>query len=258
MNHQEYYKTDEANVNYNNSREVTDYYAKGFVLTRVSKGNMIQTRSLRIDLSKFELNSENRRILNKNQDLAFRIRPLPLEDYSWEIHAMGKDFYTKRFGDGTMSASKIKEMFQESDKSNMNSAFDFKYQPQGSTENPRSYIEHMFGANPAKDLDKIINKDGIIVGYCLAYQNDEIIHYAYPFYDLDVPKENSLGIGMMTKAINWAKENQMKYIYLGSVVDPSSKYKLQFNGAEWFDSESQNWSDDLEKLKSLISPEQSQ
>ena len=247
-----YHKSDDITIDYNNISEINDYYNKGYVFTRVAKGNMIQTRSLRIDLNKFELNSENRRILNKNQDLAFRIRSLPLEDYSWEIHAMGKDFYTKRFGDGTMSASKIKEMFQEPDKSNMNSVFDFKYQPQGSNENPRSYVEHIFGANTAKDLDKVLNKDGIIVGYCLAYQNDEIIHYAYPFYDLDVPKEQSLGIGMMTKAINWAKDSRKKYIYLGSVVEPSSKYKLQFNGAEWFDIESGNWSDDQEKLKELI------
>lgn len=253
MNFQKvYHKNDDITIEYNDIPTINTYYNRGYVFTRVSKGNMIQTRSLRIDLSKFELNSENRRILNKNENLAFRIRSLPLEDYSWDIHAMGKDFYSKRFGDGIMSASKIKEMFQDMDKSNMNSAFDFRYQINGLNDSPRSYIEHIFGANLENEVEKIVNKDGVIVGYCLCYQNDEIIHYAYPFYDLDIPKENSLGIGMMTKAIKWAKENGKKYIYLGSVVEPSSKYKLQFKGAEWFDEGSDSWNSDLEALKKLL------
>jgi arginyl-tRNA--protein-N-Asp/Glu arginylyltransferase len=56
-----------------------------------------------------------------------------------------------------------------------------------------------------------------------------------------------MGLGMMTKAIQWAKENGLKYVYLGSLQRPTDTYKLQFSGLEWFDGK--EWSTDLEKVK---------
>lgn len=196
---------------------VSEMYNKGYVFTRLGKGVMTKTRSLRIDLSKFELNSENRRILKKNENLVAEFLKLPLENYSWEIHNLGKNFYSEKFGDMTMSASKIKEMFTDLDKSNMSSAFQFS-----------------------------IDKKN--VGYCLCYSNSEILHYAYPFYDL----EQNLGMAMMTNAINYAVSTGLKYVYLGSVTDQTSLYKLQFEGLEWFDLESDSWNTDLQFLKNLI------
>jgi arginyl-tRNA--protein-N-Asp/Glu arginylyltransferase len=55
---------------------------------------------------------------------------------------------------------------------------------------------------------------------------------------------------MMTKAIVWAKENNKKYIYLGSASRPTDTYKLQFEGLEWFDGK--NWNADLDRLKQEI------
>lgn len=218
---QEYYKTDQKFLTDLNALTITELYSKGYVLTRVKRGLFNQTRSLRIDLSRFELNSENRRVLKKNENLLCKYVELPYSNYSWEIHKLGKDFYTTKFGDGTMSASKIKEMFLETDKSNVNCAFEYIHE----------------------------NRD---VGFCLSYINDTIVHYAYPFYDLELPKENNLGMAMMLKAILWAKENNKQYIYLGSVIDSKAKYKLQFEGVEWFNTESQLWSNNVEELKSII------
>lgn len=214
-----YFQTDSTTITDTTEENISEMYNKGFVFTRVEKGNMIQTRSLRVNLSNFELSSENRRILKKNEDLELDVKKLPLENYSWEIHALGKDFYTKKFGEGTMSASKIKEMFQEQDKSNMNSVFVYSIQ----------------GKN---------------IGYCLSYINPEIVHYAYPFYNLEVPKERSLGLAMMAKAILWSKENGKKYIYLGSVTDSKAFYKLQFKGLEWWDNSNNSWNQDISHLKS--------
>lgn len=218
---QEYFKTDQKLLTELNENSISELYAKGYVFTRVKKGLLNQTRSLRINLNNFELNSENRRVLNKNENLVLNLVELPYANYSWKVHKMGKDFYTIKFGDGTMSASKIKELFLETDKSNSN--FCFKY-----------VIE-----------DKP-------VGYCLSYINQNITHYSYPFYDLEVPKENSLGLAMMIKAIVWAKENNKQYIYLGSVTESKSRYKLQFDGLEWFNTDNQSWSTDLEALKQII------
>jgi len=219
-----YYHTNELTVS--SALEVDSLYDQGYVLTRNGKGHMIQTRSLRIDLNKFELNSENRRILRKNDNLNLTALNLPLDDYSWEIHALGKTFYDTKFGDGTMSAAKIKEMFTEVGRTNMNMTF--KYTTEDTSLGSRT------------------------IGYCLFYQNAKILHYAYPFYDLKISKEQNIGIGMMTKAIEWAKSNSKRYIYLGSIVEESSKYKLQFEGLEWWNNSTNSWSTDINKAKELL------
>ena len=221
-----YFQTDEKNLETLNPSEVSALYNEGYVLTRKEKGNLIQTRSLRIRLSDFEISSENRRILNKNSDLDFKLESLPLPTYDWQIHNLGKTFYTAKFGDKIMSASKIKEMFTDLDKSNMNAAFVYKY------------------LNPTEE--------SLSIGYTLCYQNEEIMHYAYPFYNLDVPKEKNLGMAMMIKAINYAKELGKSYIYLGSVVERKSLYKLQFSGLEWFNTDTKQWETDLVSLKTLV------
>ncbi len=196
---------------------IEDAYSKGFVLTRKFKGSMEQTRSIRINLNEFELNSENRRVLGKFIGLEIDVKNLPFENYSFEIHKMGKDFYSTKFGDKTMSASKIREIFNEAEKSNFNRTF-------------------------------VYTMDSKTIGYCISLETENIVHYSYPFYDLQFDK-TSLGITMMTLAIKWAKESGKKYIYLGSYKDSSYKYKLQFKGIEWFDS--QKWNTDLEELKSI-------
>lgn len=222
-----YYQTANKKVDFQNESEVTESYNNGFVFTRLGKGEMIQTRSLRIDLDKFELSSENRRILKKVEGLRLEVKELPLQNYSWEIHKLGKDFYSTKFGDNTMSAAKIKEMFLDPDKSNMNLALSYELLATGS--------------------------QLVADGYCLCYQNPTLIHYAYPFYNLEIAKElPNLGLGMMINAIVWAKENGKKFIYLGSVIDLSSKYKLQFEGLEWFNEINKSWSEDLEDLKNLL------
>lgn len=206
-------------------QNVNQLYAQGFLFTRRAKGNLYQTRSLRVNLADFELTSENRRILKKNEALALDVKTLPLNDYTWQIHKLGKDFYSQKFGNGTMSATKIKELFQEPTKSNMT---------------------HVL----------IYSIDGKEIGYCMAYTNQEIIHYAYPFYDLTLPKEQSIGLAMMTKALNWAKENGIRYAYLGSVTTPNALYKLQFSGSEWWDNETKSWSTDLGQLKKIVTDHQ--
>ncbi|MCA9381235.1 hypothetical protein KC678_03135 [Candidatus Dojkabacteria bacterium] len=215
-----YFSTDTKKVEFSEA-SITEAYNNGYVLTRLGKGEMNQTRSLRIDLESFELTSENRRILRKTEGIDFKVIGLPYPSYSWEIHKLGKEYYERKFGEGVMSASKIKDMFNNTEDENMTDAITYNFQ----------------GKN---------------IGYCLIYKNKQIMHYAYPFYDLDSEVSN-LGMGMMIRAIEYAKHNGLKYIYLGSVVDPESKYKLQFNNLEWFDTDQSSWSTDLDRLKNLIS-----
>lgn len=207
---------------------ITDMYEKGYVFTRIGKGVMQQTRSLRVDLAKFELNSENRRILRKFPDLKIKIRDErhPPKEYDFSIGKLAKDFYEAKFGKGIMSAQKVKEMITDGSKSNFNLLLQFQG---GDVSHP--------GNHPGND------------GYVICYSNDSILHYSYPFYDLNkCPKD--MGLAMMIKTIEFTKERNKKYIYLGSLQRPSDVYKLQFAGLEWFDGK--DWNNDLDKVKEIL------
>lgn len=208
-----------------NTKTITDFsdenintlYDQGYVFTRKGKGEMDQTRSIRIDLSKFEMSSENRRILRKTEDLRLKTENLPYNEYHWPIGKMAKDFYETKFGKNTFSANKLKELLT-TDESNFNRLFTY-----------------------------LINNEA--VGYCVARETDKILHYSYPFYNLQSSTLN-LGMGMMLKAIIYAKDNNFKYIYLGSAQRPTDTYKLQFKGLEWFDGK--RWQKNNKNLKNIL------
>lgn len=208
-------------VDFRDKSEVQIAYENGFVFTRTAIGHMERVRSLRVNLSEFAESSENRRILRKFEyDVS--IQTLPYKFYTWEIHKLGKDFYETKFGPNIFSANKIKELFTT--ENNFNSALTF--------------------CN--KETDKI-------EGYCICYSDEDkkFLHYAYPFYKLDLINSN-FGMYMMTRTISYLKERGFEYIYLGSVHESSALYKLQFSGLEWWDEKNEKWNSDLEELKSRV------
>jgi arginyl-tRNA--protein-N-Asp/Glu arginylyltransferase len=194
-------------------------YNEGYVFTRLGKGITHQTRSCRIDLSKFELTSENRRILKKTEGLELAAVTLPLrEGYDWKLGKLAKDFYDTKFGPGMMSAQKVKEMLTDEKKSNFNTLLSYAYNIS-------------------------------VIAHAICFQNSSLFHYSYPFYDLNAaPKD--MGLGMMIRAIQHAKDSRLKYIYLGSLQRPGDTYKLQFEGLEWFDGK--EWQTDLDAAKAEL------
>ncbi len=205
-----------------NTKVVTDFslkniakmYDEGYVFTRVDKGIMNKTRSFRVNLEAYAPSSENRRILRKAEGLEMKVETIPYSAYTWEIGKLAKDFYEK-FGDHVFTANKIKEILTEKEKSNFNKLLVFSE-----------------GDRP--------------VGFVICYESDRILHYSYPFYI----EEPSRGIGMMTKALEWAKAQGKEYIYLGSLQRPGDTYKLQFLGGEWFDGT--RWQVDTTPLKDIL------
>lgn len=199
-------------------KNINSLYNEGYVFTRKEKGMMNQTRSVRINLSQFELSSENRRILKKTEGMEIQSLPLPYLEYTWQIGKLAKDFYDTKFGEGTFSANKIKEIFTDPNPSNFNIFFTY-----------------------------CLNSE--ILGYTICFETEEMIHYSYPFYDLSKsPKD--MGLGMMIRAVLFAKESGKKYIYLGSAQRPTDTYKFQFSGVEWFDGK--NWTSNVEELKNVL------
>ena len=213
-----YLHWDEQTITDFSHEKLTDMYDHGYVCTRPEEGHMEQTRSIRIDLSNFDLNSENRRILRKTVALTLTHYSLPFTDYSWEIGKMGKDFYETKFGDGTFSANKVRGLL----------------------------------TSGRKDFNRLFvyTQDDTVVGYAICVETPEMLHYSYPFYNLDADKNT--GMGMMVQAVQYAKESAKQYCYLGSAQRPGDTYKFQFDGMEWFDGE--NWQIDLNKLKEILTP----
>ncbi|HEY9583288.1 MAG TPA: hypothetical protein VJK09_03235 [Candidatus Paceibacterota bacterium] len=230
-----YLTWDEKTITEFADMHIESMYDMGYVFTRIGKGNMQQTRSLRIELKKFELSSENKRILKKTDNLTLTVHDLESGnfEYKWGMAKLAKDFYD-RFGEKTFSANKAKELLTKPSKSNFNLLLDYS------------------------------------LGYAICFANKNILHYAYPFYTLSgkVTKNiKDMGLGMMIRAIVWAKENKKKYIYLGSASRPSDTYKLQFSGLEWFTLSDLSrvssreveglgnngvWNNDTSKLKPLL------
>lgn len=224
-----YLTWDEQTIENYSSKNIDTMYNRGFVFTRPSEGLMQQTRSVRVDLSKFELSSENRRILRKTDGLQITNHKLPITNYHWTIGKLAKDFYTTKFGDGTFSANKIKELLT-SGRKDFNRLFQYTVSSRGISDTNDVAISSekiaSSSTTPRNDTDPI--------GYCIAVETPDILHYSYPFYNLETaPKD--MGLGMMTRAIIWAKENGKKYIYLGSAQRESDTYKFQFSGIEVFE-----------------------
>jgi len=228
---------------------INSLYNEGFLFTRIALGDIYQTRSLRIDLNKFKLTSENKRILKKTENLSLTSYELPVTNYDWRIGKLGKDFYSTKFGDGTFSANKIKELLTT--KHNFNELFQYVFPSLDKEGRTRSVGAVESDSTPPRlPLSKGRNQ---IVGYAICFENKEILHYCYPFYDLKPETYKlipNIGMGMMLRTIVYTKEQGKKYVYLGSVKDEAGKYKLQFEGLEWFDGKT--WKTDLEELKQQI------
>ncbi len=197
---------------------INEIYKKGFLATRIKKNYYYLARNLRIDLKDFSLNSENRRVLKKTEGLELENKKLEDFEFDYRISKLASDFFKKKFGKLTISPQKLKWIF-----------------------------EGEFFTNVL-----VYKLNGEEIGYCITMETDELLHYAYPFYKPDFISSN-IGMGMMIKGIEQAKEDKKKYVYLGTVYSPESLYKTQFRGIEWFNENT--WDKDIEKLKAKIKEE---
>lgn len=88
-----------------------------------------------------------------------------------------------------------------------------------------------------------------IYAYILTNISDGMLHYWFAFYDTD-HINYSLGKWIMWKTIHFAKENSLKYVYLGTCYTPKGLYKVRdHKGVEFFDGI--NWNPDIKLLKKL-------
>ena len=194
---------------------LADMYEQGFLPTRIEKDLWYMTRSFRVNLDEYEPSSENRRVLKKNPEVALEV--VRLEDFEFD-HSISKfavDYFMSRFGKKVISAPKVRWLFTE------------------------GVFTHVF---LYKERDEVI-------GYCIANMDSDVLHYAYPFYKPELVSR-SLGMAMMTLAINYAQDYDLLDIYLGTCVNEAALYKTQYRGASYFTGVT--WEDDMKELKRLV------
>ncbi|EKD58109.1 MAG: hypothetical protein ACD_57C00027G0002 [uncultured bacterium] len=197
--------------------EVGHIYAKGFLPVRSIKDLYYLARSSRVNLKNFELSSENRRVIGKISNLYFEVKDMGQFQPKHRDFKLARKFVKDRFWGATLSSVGLKKIF--SDLGNYNKV-------------------------------AVFAEKGKLMGFAALNATQEFVHYAHAFYDVGY-REKSLGMGMMTMVVDWAKNSRREYTYLGTCYGEKSLYKTQFKGFEFFDGVS--WSADLAKLKYLNS-----
>lgn len=201
--------------------EVEKIYENGFLPMRSMPGVYYLSRNLRVDLDKFALSSENRRILKKTENFESDLQPMSEFVYTAEVQKFCKDYTDEKLRKGLFPTSAIQEIFTNGI---FNYVFVFK---EIATQKP--------------------------IGYAVCFIAGRFLQYAHSFYDLAYLKDN-LGARMMLEAVVWAKRSQKKFAYLGTGYEQSAWYKTEFKGIEFFNGF--RWSEDLEELKELIKGDQ--
>ena len=200
-----------------------DLFNAGFLPSSHQLDRFYLCRHLRLNLEQFELSSENRRILRKGLGLNVELVPRAKFDYTPARRQFFKSYADAKFGPDTMSLARLDSLFA----------------------NP--VISHLLVFTDAQT--------GAEVGVAALYlEGTALAYYYYAFYDLSHPVR-SLGMFMMTAAVELFAGRGCRRLYLGTCYSDSALYKTQFAGLEFFNGV--RWSTSREELKHLLHREQS-
>ena len=189
-------------------------YTSGFLPFRNKLNLFYLARSCRVDLDKFSLLSENRRILKKTADLNFAIKKMADFNYTPQVQKQCKDWAKSR--GWKISTKSLKFIFSN------------------------QFFNYLF----------VWEKRGQVVGYQIFYQAKNFIHSAYVIYNsVQVGKE--LAMRMLIEGSLWGQKNNQALHYLGTSYGGSGFSKRSLAGFEFFNGF--GWSDNLEEWKYLDS-----
>jgi arginyl-tRNA--protein-N-Asp/Glu arginylyltransferase len=190
----------------------------GFLPSSRNLDRFYLCRHVRVDLRKFKLSSENRRVLRKGEGIQFQLVPRAQFDFTPERRAAFKAYADIKFGKDTMSLARLDSLFDS------------------------PLISHL--------LVFTDTQTGQEVGTATLYlEGDALAFYYYAFYDLNYFQRN-LGIFMMTSAVTEFARLGTRHLYLGTCYSENALYKTQFGGAEFFNGF--RWSHNLKELKYLL------
>ncbi len=193
------------------SDQLEKIYDQGFLPFRNNKDLFYLSRSSRSKVDKYELSSENKRIISKTENFIFEFFPINDFEYSPQVQKTCKE-WSKSKG-WSISTISIKKLFSG------------------------SYF----------NLILTVKHKEAVVGYSVIYQEEGFVHWAYVFINPEFER-SGLVIRMGIEVIKNAKETGSKYVYLGTCYG-NNNYKRNYPGFEYF--EGSGWSNNLEKLKLL-------
>jgi len=196
----------------------SDLFNQGFLPSSRNLDRFYLCRQVRIDLKKFALSSENRRILRKGEGIKSVLLPKGKFEYTPERREFFKTYADIKFGKDVMSYERLDLLFD--------------------------------GAITSHLLVFTDSQSGEHLGTVTLYlESNHLAYYYYAFYDLKYYSRN-LGMFMMTSAVAQFAERGLHYLYLGSCYLENALYKTQFAGAQFFNGV--RWSENLKELKHLI------
>lgn len=196
-----------------------DCFAQGFLLSSPDLDRFVLGRSLRVDLSRYTVSSENRRILRKGEGIQVELVERRAFDYSAARRAAWHRFAQARFGAEVMSFERLDRLMHA------------------------PVVTHLLVYRQTAD--------GTELGTALLHLGEpRAAYYYYAFYDLDAPAPN-LGMFLMTRAVGFFAARGVRHLYLGSCYSGTALYKTQFAGIEFFNGHA--WSGRLDELKYLVS-----
>jgi arginyl-tRNA--protein-N-Asp/Glu arginylyltransferase len=190
----------------------------GFLPSSRNLDRFYLCRHLRLDLAKFTLSSENRRILRKGEGLRVELIPRSQFDYTPARRGFFKSYADTKFGKDVMSYDRLDALFSS------------------------PIISHL--------LVFTDESSGAEIGVASLYvESPALAFYYYAFYDL-THANRSLGMFMMTSAARLFAGLGFAWLYLGSCYSENALYKTQFAGMQFFTGF--RWSDNLAELKFLV------
>lgn len=199
--------------------ELPEIYAKGFLPysndTSLKAETYYLARSLRVDLNVFNPSSENRRVSRKIEDLKPSFEVIQRKDFNIndiDFKSYCLEFAKKRFSE-PLSSERLDYILASKS------------------------ISHIFK----------FSLEGKAAGYVISIIVNGSLHYWFAFFDLEF-QSYALGKWMMFSVINWAHEQKMDYVYLGTCYGEKSLYKVRdFKGLSYFDGN--QWDSNMKTLK---------
>jgi arginyl-tRNA--protein-N-Asp/Glu arginylyltransferase len=195
------------------------FFEAGFLPSSRDLDRFYLTRHIRVRLSDFQPSSENRRILRKGAGLTWSLLHRDQFVLTEARRKFCKTYADSRFGNEVMSEDRLETLFKAPVATHI-----------------------MLFREEASQRE---------VGYVVLYlEHPKVAFYYYSFYDLDW-FEKSLGLFLMTSAVQHFARERFDFIYLGTCYNERALYKTQFSGFQFFNGF--KWSDNLQELKYLVS-----
>jgi hypothetical protein len=193
----------------------SDLFNAGFLPGARGLDHFYLCRNLRVDLAHYKPSSENRRVLRKGEGITMKLVPRGEFDFSEARIEFCLRYAEMRYGKDIM---------------------------------PRDRLELVFNSPLASHI--MVFSDaatGADIGFVVLYLDaPRVAFYRYSFFVLDHPNR-SLGLFLMTTAINYFQEKKFTHVYLGTCYSERALYKTQFAGVEFFNGF--RWSQNLDELK---------